>query len=64
MKKIKICLLFVLMSLSLASCGLFDNNTQTTTHTYTQATYNQSTTEYSLPDSDNPNGYQITFEML
>jgi len=50
----------IVCSLSLSSCYISINPTETSR---TGGTYQASTTEYTLPDSGNPNGYKVTFDL-
>ena len=65
MKKTKIFLLMSSMLLCLTSCSLIMNRTTSEPY-YTKtsdATYIDSKTEYSIPDSNNPDGYLVTFDL-
>ncbi len=64
MKKLRLFFSLFLLLASLTGCRLIDNITSTspTPTEETKGTITQ-VTDYSLPDSDNPNGYKVLFDL-
>ena len=62
MKKLRFILLLGICAIVLSSCNIsFIKGSTSIPHG--SATYTESTSEYTLPDSNNPNGYKITFDL-
>ena len=62
MKRIKYILLLVCCIFTLSSCSILISTSNTTTQT-TKTSYTTLTGSYTLPDSDNPGGIKITFDL-
>ncbi|MBR6071902.1 MAG: trypsin-like peptidase domain-containing protein [Acholeplasmatales bacterium] len=61
MKKLKYLILLVLISFTLSACSITFNPTTTMTIT-SKRTYTGSTISYSVPNPNNPDGYQVIFD--